>query len=100
MRVKCPNSDIVLELPGDKTDMKFTCPACHKIHRVTVTISTPGEAAASANSITRSVPSMPKKYATGAYAPVVDVPIDANFVLIDGAAHSQGIDSNILCLIL
>ncbi len=93
MRIKCPNSDIVLELPNDKTDMKFTCPACHKVHRVTVVISTPGEdpPPPAAHSVMRSTTSMPKKYATGAYAPVVDIPIDANFVLIDSAA-SQGID--------
>ena len=99
MRIKCPNSDIVLELPGDRTDMKFTCPACHKVHRVTITISTPGEdpppAPSSPNtrSVTRSQPQMPKKYATGAFAPVVDIPIDANFVLVDAASGGQpGID--------
>ena len=97
MRIKCPNSDIVLELPGDRTDMKFTCPACHKIHRVTVSITTPGEDSAIAptggtRSVTRSQPQMPKKYATGAYAPVVDIPIDANFILLDGKSVPQGID--------
>lgn len=96
MRIKCPNSDIVLELPGDRTDMKFTCPACHKVHRVTVSITTPGEdpAPTPANAVAKSVPHMPKKYATGAYAPVVDIPIDANFVLVDASsgASQQGID--------
>ncbi|MCC8165966.1 MAG: hypothetical protein LIQ31_07410, partial [Planctomycetes bacterium] len=96
MRIKCPNSDIVLELPGDRTDMKFTCPACHKIHRVTVTITTPGEdrPPSTTRSMTRATAQMPKKYATGAFAPVVDIPIDANFVLIDDVAMSAqpGID--------
>ncbi len=94
MRIKCPNSEIILELPGDKPDMKFTCPACHKVHRVTVSITTPGEdAPQNAHSIMRSQPAMPKKYATGAYAPVVDIPIDANFVLLDGSSPlQQGID--------
>ncbi len=96
MRIKCPNSDIVLELPGDRTDMKFTCPACHKIHRVTVTITTPGEDRPPSNtrSMTRATAQMPKKYATGAFAPVVDIPIDANFVLIDdiGMSPQPGID--------
>ncbi|MCD8352360.1 MAG: hypothetical protein LUC93_17285, partial [Planctomycetaceae bacterium] len=100
MRIKCPNSDIVLELPGDRTDMKFTCPACHRVHRVTVTISTPGEdpppprAPSNTRSVTKAGPQMPKKYATGAYAPVVDIPIDANFVLLDGKhpAAQPGID--------
>ncbi|MDR1745399.1 MAG: hypothetical protein LBS30_06575, partial [Planctomycetota bacterium] len=100
MRIKCPNSDIILELPGDKTDMKFTCPACHKVHRVTVSITTPGEEPPSPpQPNTRTMarnqpPPMPKKYATGAYAPVVDIPIDANFVLLDENIRSfrQGID--------
>lgn len=98
MRIKCPNSDIVLELPGDRTDMKFTCPACRKVHRVTVSITTPGEdppppKVNSATSMTRIQPHMPKKYATGAFAPVVDVPIDANFVLLDSSSVGQdGVD--------
>ncbi len=100
MRIKCPNSDIFLELPGDRTDMKFTCPACHKVHRVTVTISTPGEEppkpAGNTRSVSRPQQQIPKKYATGAYAPVVDIPIDANFVLVDANAPSQqGIDLGI-----
>ncbi len=90
MRVKCPNSDIILELPGDKMDMKFTCPACKKVHRVTVTITTPGEIMTPAKT---PPPQMPKKYATGAYPPVVDIPIDADFVLFDSNAPQQiGID--------
>ncbi len=99
MRIKCPNTDILLELPGDRTDMKFTCPACHKVHRVTITISTPGEepapARGSANTRTmaRNQPAVPKKYATGAYPPVVDIPIDANFVLLDEPSMSvSGVD--------
>ncbi len=52
---------------------------------------TPGEAA-QPRAMTRLQPQMPKKYATGAYAPVVDVPIDANFVLIDPADLQSGID--------
>ncbi len=97
MRIKCPNSDIYLELPGDRTDMKFSCPACHKVHRVTVNISTPGEDPAPAQKNTRAVvreqSPIPKKYATGAFAPVVDIPIDANFVLLDrNAFGQQGID--------
>ena len=98
MRIKCPNSDIVLELPGDRTDMKFTCPACHKVHRVTISITTPGEdppPASNTKSMTKTQPPpMPKKYATGAYAPVVDIPIDANFVLVDenSPLYQPGID--------
>ncbi len=98
MRIKCPNSDIYLELPGDRTDMKFSCPACHKVHRVTVNITTPGEdpppAPKNTRSMAREQPPIPKKYATGAYAPVVDIPIDANFVLLDGRpnGNGQGID--------
>ncbi|MDR2391931.1 MAG: hypothetical protein LBE84_09680 [Planctomycetota bacterium] len=96
MRIKCPYSDIDLELP-DRTDMKFTCPACHKIHRVTISITTPGEDAPPLSPNTRSMlrgqPNIPKKYATGAFAPVVDIPIDANFVLLDGRKGEQpGID--------
>ncbi|MCC8179593.1 MAG: hypothetical protein LIP23_01585, partial [Planctomycetes bacterium] len=87
-----------MELPNDRTDMKFTCPACHKVHRVTVTISTPGEdppppKPESKTAVTRLQTQMPKKYATGAYPPVVDIPIDANFVLLDGSQAAQpGID--------
>jgi hypothetical protein len=78
--------------------MKFTCPACHKIHRVTLSITTPGEdappaAKANTRSMTRGQPAIPKKYATGAFAPVVDIPIDANFILLDGRPGNQpGID--------
>ncbi len=90
MRVKCPNSDIYLDLPGDKMDMKFTCPACKKVHRVTVTITTQGEVSQNPKVTT---PQMPKKYATGAYPPVVDIPIDADFILFDAnAPHQIGID--------
>ncbi|MDR1519877.1 MAG: hypothetical protein LBU23_07020, partial [Planctomycetota bacterium] len=97
MRIKCPYSDIYLDLPGDRTDMKFTCPACRRIHRVTISITTPGEdpprAAANTRSMTRNPPPIPKKYATGAFAPVVDIPIDANFVLLDSRSVAQpGID--------
>jgi hypothetical protein len=70
-------------------DMKFTCPACKKVHRVTITISTPGEAAPA---VRKTQPVMPKKYATGAYAPVVDIPIDADFVLFDGKGGGKGVD--------
>ncbi len=58
MRVKCPNSDIYLELPGDKMDMKFTCPACKKVHRVTISITTPGEVVP----VAKVPPQMPKKW--------------------------------------
>ena len=96
MRIKCPNSDIYLELPSDRTDMKFTCPACHKVHRVTISITTPGEDSPSSSqtkTVVRNQPQLPKKYATGAYPPVVDIPIDANFVLVDGdSRHQPGID--------
>ncbi|MDR1611347.1 MAG: hypothetical protein LBT97_01030 [Planctomycetota bacterium] len=90
MRVKCPNSDIYLDLPNDRMDMKFTCPACKKVHRVTITITSPGEKAPVAKKA--QPPAMPKKYATGAYAPVVDIPIDADFILFDGKAEERGID--------
>ncbi|MCL2001709.1 MAG: hypothetical protein FWG74_09760, partial [Planctomycetes bacterium] len=97
MRIKCPYSDIYLELPGDRTDMKFSCPACRKVHRVTISITTPGEelppVPKNARDMAREQPPMPKKYATGAYAPVVDIPIDANFVLLDGKVIDQpGVD--------
>ncbi len=96
MRIKCPNTDIFLELPGDRTDMKFTCPACHKVHRVTITISTPGEEAprpANTRTMPRNQPTIPKKYATGAYPPVVDIPIDANFALLDEpSTRRKGVD--------
>ena len=77
MRVKCPNADVFLELPNDRTDMKFNCPACKRVHRVRVVIGDPAD-----DTRALAVPTPPKKYATGAYPPVVDVPIDAHYVMI------------------
>lgn len=81
MRVKCPNSDVFLDLPDGRMDMKFSCPSCNRVHRVTISISTAGEV--NTRSVTRQQLNMPKKYATGAYPPVVDIPIDADFILVE-----------------
>jgi len=88
MRIQCPHSDTILDLPDGRADMKFNCPACGRMHRVTVRISTPGQAAAAP-----AIAPGPRKYATGAFPPVVDIPIEADFVLV-GRSADQTLDGS------
>ncbi|MCC8190824.1 MAG: hypothetical protein LIP77_09370, partial [Planctomycetes bacterium] len=65
MRIRCPNTEAFLELPGDSSDsLEFSCPACGQTHQVFVTITNPGDEPIPPSAATRSV-ATPPSHPTG-----------------------------------